>query len=48
MQHIIIDLLILVVNNVLFDTVINAKQVVSKSRDHEELLQHTVHVANTA
>jgi hypothetical protein len=48
MHHVVIDALALVLLVFLCHAIVNAEQVVSEGRDHEELLHHTVHVADAA
>ena len=48
MQHIIIDLITLVLFDIFGESVVDAKQVVSEGWHHEELLKHAVHVADAA
>ena len=48
MHHVVIDALALVLLVFFFHAVIDTEQVVSKGRNHEELLHHAVHVANAA
>jgi hypothetical protein len=45
-KHIVIDLLTLVLLNIFGLTVIHGEKVVTEGRYHEELLHHSVHVAN--
>lgn len=47
-QHVVVDLLLLVLFNHFWLAVVDTEQVVSESGDHKELLQHRVHVANAA
>jgi hypothetical protein len=46
MQHVVINVKSLILLDVLLGMVVNAEQVVSEGRDHEELLEHRVHVAD--
>ena len=46
MEHIIINHFVFVLHEILRDAIIDAKQIVAKAWDHEELLHHAVHVAN--
>ena len=47
-HHVVVNLLILVLFDLLGLAVIDAEQVVAEGGDHEELLHHTVHVADAA
>ena len=46
MHHVVIDLLTLVLLDFLSLAIINAEQIITEGRNHEELLHHTIHVAN--
>jgi len=46
MHHIVIDFLTLVLLQILRLAIIHAQQVVAEGGHHEELLHHTVHVAD--
>jgi hypothetical protein len=48
MEHVVIDLFISILFNVLFLSIVHTEQIVSKVWNHEELLHHRVHVANAA
>ena len=48
MQHVVINFLVFEFLEVRSDSIINAQHVVSEAGDHEELLKHTVHVADAA
>ena len=48
MHHVVVDLLALVLIELLFLAIIDAEEVVSEGRCHEELLHHAVHVADAA
>ena len=47
-HHIVIDLVALVLLHIQRLSIVNAEQVITESRNHKELLHHTVHVANAA
>jgi hypothetical protein len=47
MNHVIIDFLSLLVSQLLGDAILDREEVVAEGWDHEELLHHRVHVANT-
>ena len=47
-HHVVIDFFTFVLYQILWFAVINAKQVVPESRNHEELLHHGIHVADAA
>jgi hypothetical protein len=46
MKNIIVNLVSLVVNKVLWVTIINGEKVVAESWYHKELLHHRIHIAN--
>ena len=47
-HHVVVNLLILVLFDLLGLAVIDAEQVVAEGGDHEELLHHAIHVADAA
>jgi hypothetical protein len=48
MEHIVIDLVALVLLQVFRQSIIDTQQVVSERGDHKELLKHGVHIANAS
>ena len=47
-EHVVVDLLALVLDQLFLLAILNAQKIVSESWNHKELLHHGVHVANAS